>query len=94
MKVRYTPQAKSDLTKIFSHIAQDNPRAARAVIATIRQEITILSDNPRLGRPGRVSGTRELVGSPLPYVVAYRIAGDFVDILAVLHTARDWPLLL
>lgn len=94
MKVRYTPQAKSDLTEIFSHIAQDNPRAARVVIATIRQDIILLSENPRLGRPGRVSGTRELAGSNLPYVVAYRIAGDCVEILAVLHTARDWPLSL
>jgi addiction module RelE/StbE family toxin len=91
MKVRYTPQAKSDLTEIFSHIAEDNARAARGVIATIRQDITLLSDNPRLGRLGRVSGTRELVGSQFPYVVAYRATGDLVEILAVLHTARDWP---
>ncbi|MGE5141285.1 MAG: type II toxin-antitoxin system RelE/ParE family toxin, partial [Rudaea sp.] len=39
MKVRYTFQAKSDLAEIFSYIAQDNPTAARRVLAAIRRDI-------------------------------------------------------
>jgi len=81
-------------SEIFSHIAQDNPQAAHAVIASVRQDIAHLSDNPRLGRPGRVAGTRELVASEFPSITAYRIAGDCVKVLAVLDTARDWPLSL
>jgi len=54
MKVRYTPQARSDLEEIHSYIAQDNPVAARHVVAAIRRDITLLIDNPGLGRPGRV----------------------------------------
>lgn len=91
MRVRYTPQAKADLTEIFSYIAQDNPAATRRVVAAIRRDIMLVSENPGIGRPGRVVGTRELVVSPLPYIVAYREETGLIHVLAVLHTARDWP---
>ena len=94
MRVRYTPQAKSDLADIFSYIAQHNPEAARRVIAAIRRDIMLLTKNPGIGRPGRIDGTRELVISRLPYIAGYRAQTGFVDVLAVLHTARDWPMFL
>ncbi len=43
---------------------------------------------PNLGRPGEVSGTRELV-SP-PYVIVYRIADEFIEILHIWHGAQNW----
>lgn len=46
---------------------------------------------PESGRLGRVEGTRELVVDRTPYIAAYRIAGDTVRILRVLHGAREWP---
>lgn len=91
MRIRYTRQARSDLEEIHSYIAQDNPLAARKVVAAIRRDITLLIDNPGLGRPGRVAGTRELVVTRLPFIAAYRIHADVVEVLAVVHTARDWP---
>jgi len=50
-----------------------------------------LSDFPEIGRPGRVAGTRELVIQSTPYIVAYRLRGRSVRILALLHGARRWP---
>ncbi len=35
---------------------------------------------PYLGRPGRKPGTRELVLSPLPYIVVYQITGEVIHI--------------
>ena len=46
---------------------------------------------PLRGRPGRVNGTRELVISPLPYIVVYRIRENFIEIAKVLHGAQRWP---
>ena len=48
-------------------------------------------DFPYLGRAGRVTGTRELVMSRTPYIVAYRIHADVLEVLAVVHGARRWP---
>ena len=50
-----------------------------------------LAEHPRIGRPGRVADTRELVISGLPYILPYRVASDRVEIIRVLHSARSWP---
>lgn len=54
------------------------------------QTKALLVKNPNVGRLGRVSGTRELVVSRTPYIVVYRV-GARVEILAIIHGARDWP---
>jgi addiction module RelE/StbE family toxin len=66
MRVRYTRQAKADLEDIFTYVARDNPAAARRVITAIRRDVVLLTDNPGIGRRGRIDGTRELVISRLP----------------------------
>jgi len=49
-----------------------------------------LLDHPRLGRSGRMPGTRELVVHR-SYILIYELAGQQVRILRVLHGARQWP---
>jgi toxin ParE1/3/4 len=46
---------------------------------------------PALGRPGRVTGTRELVITRAPYIIPYRVQGDVVQISTILHSAQKWP---
>lgn len=92
MRLRWTPPARDHLAEIHDYIAQDNPAAARRVIGQVRKDADLLKDNPGMGRPGRVEGTRELVVSRLPYIIVYRTAApDEVHIAAVIHTARLWP---
>ncbi len=50
-----------------------------------------LSDFPNLGRPGRRRGTRELVVHGGPFIVAYKVRGDVIEILRVFHGSRRWP---
>ena len=50
-----------------------------------------LREFPALGRPGRVEGTRELIIAGTPYIVPYRVRGDTVEIITVLHSAQRWP---
>ena len=57
---------------------------AQAVIERIEQLATF----PDPGRPGEVTGTRELV-SP-PYVVVYRSSEEIIEILTIWHGAQDW----
>ena len=91
MRIRYTPQARADLNAIFSHVSQDNPRAASHLIARIRQAIAVLSTHPSRGRSGRVSGTRELIIGGYPYIAVYRFHRNALEVLAIIHTARRWP---
>jgi len=65
--------------------------SAARIITKIRNGLAGLTANPSLGRPGRVDGTRELVITHTPYIVAYRIHGNEIQVLAVIHAARLWP---
>lgn len=91
MKLRYTPRARLDLTEIHDYITQENPNAARRVISIIRKAAEVLTQNPLVGRAGRVAGTRELTVGRFPFVLAYLVDADEVQILSVIHTARMWP---
>jgi toxin ParE1/3/4 len=89
--VRYTRQALADLDEAREYVALDRPAAAQAIGQRIRQVISDLTRFPERGRPGRVAGTRELVIPGTPFLAAYRISSGHVDVLAILHGARQWP---
>ena len=91
MLIDWKDAAKADAAVFLSYIAQDNISAAYDVYEEIRQQVSILAHFPNLGRKGRVSGSRELVITGTPYIVAYRIKGETVHILRVLHGAQNWP---
>lgn len=88
-KVLSTPRANRDLVGIGLHIAQDSPRAADKVLAAIERKCKMLARSPRLGRLREelAPGMRSFpVGS---YVVFYRVMPGGVEIIRVLHGARD-----
>jgi toxin ParE1/3/4 len=68
-----------------------NPEAARELALAIHHAVRGLRENPGLGRSGRVEGTRELVVARTRYIVPYRVRGRVVELLAVMHDAREWP---
>ena len=90
MKVEWTHPALADLIEAQSYIAQENPIAAEKVAQRILEANEQLSDNPEIGRPGHVEGTREWVISQTPYLVVYRIRNDQVEILRVWHARQNW----
>lgn len=91
MTVTWLRAALADLDQIFDYLLERNPQAAQKVYEAIRYQVDTLAEHPQLGRIGRVRGTRELVITGLPYIVAYYIKGQEVRILTVLHTSRQWP---
>jgi toxin ParE1/3/4 len=97
MRVRWTDPAQTDFLEILGYIARDNPAAAERVGRRLLLALDALAVQPRLGRPGRIAGTRELVIPRLPYIAVYRIlesppAGTSqIELLRVLHGARRWP---
>ena len=91
MRLEWSPFAQADREAIFNYIEIDSPQAAAVVDDRIREQVERLIRFPESGRTGRVEGTRELVVNQTPYIVAYRILGNTVRILRVLHGARIWP---
>ena len=90
--IEWSLPAKDDLMTIAEYIAADDPVAALDVIDRIDSAVGRLADHPGSGRPGRIAKTRELVIPSLPYIIAYRLRENRVQILRVLlHTARRWP---
>ena len=92
MNILWSPEAIDDLTSLRAYIAEDNPAAAQEVALHILQNIEqLLPNNPQMGRPGRIPGTRELVIPKTPFVIPYRLQRNVIQILRVYHGARQWP---
>ncbi len=91
MNVVFSPQAREDLREIFLYIAEDSPATARLVLSRIKERVKELKDNPHIGRPGRVPGTRELVILKTPYLAPYQVVENVIQILRVYHGSRQWP---
>jgi len=91
MKIRWMPLAEQDLETAYEYVRQENEDAAKQLVARIFSSVGMLTRYPRSGREGRVKGTRKLVVARTPYLIAYRVHGDEIQILAVLHGAQRRP---
>jgi plasmid stabilization system protein ParE len=91
MQVRWLRTALRNLEDEAAYIAADDRAAARLVVGRVLQAVEQLAEQPSLGRPGRVPGTRELVVAGTRYLVPYRVRRDAVEILRIFHTSRRLP---
>jgi len=89
--LEWSEAARADLFAIVDYISDDNPDAAQRLKDEIEDKTSKLPDRPKLYRPGRVAGTREMVIRP-NYIVVYAETDRAVVILRVLHAAQRWPL--
>jgi len=86
----WTPEAIQDREEIYDYIEAGNLVATLAFDELFLEKAACLLDHPSLGRPGRVTGTRELVAHR-NYILVYDVAGDLVRVLRLLHAAKQWP---
>ena len=88
-KIVRTAAAKADLIAIWSYVAAESPRAADRLLDEIDKQIRRLADFPEIGarRPEIDSDARALVTGR--YLVLYRFKSDTVEIVRVVHGARD-----
>ena len=49
-----------------------------------------LKQFPNRGRVGQLADTRELIMTPLPYIIVYRVEPQAVHIFRVVHASQDW----
>ena len=85
----FTPRAARDLETIFEYIAEENPNAAFRLLDQFVGKCRLLAHSPEVGRL-REELAPSLRSFPVGnYIVFYRPAGDGVDIVRILHGARD-----
>ena len=89
---RWTRRALRHVDEIAAYYAREaDEDVAAHVLGHMRDAMNRLDDHPALGRVGRIDGTRELVVPHAPYIVAYRVRRSQIQIVAVIHVARQWP---
>jgi len=91
VRIVWTGPALGDLGHARTYIALDSPSAAARQIELVLAAVETLLRFPESGRPGRRAGTRELVVNGTPFIVAYRIRGELIELLRVLHGRQRWP---
>src|SRR5262249_42468078 len=100
MEVIWLPQAVDDLLGVHKYLKDFDPqmagwiayriRLAAALVAhRIRSAVADLGEATGIGRPGRATGTSEMVISGTSYIAAYRVKETRIEIIAVLDGGHN-----
>ena len=87
----WTGSAEADLQRNIERYAETDPLTAWRIYGEVIERAEALAEHPRMGRRGRITGTKELVLKGTPFILVYRVAKDQVEVLRVLHGAQAWP---
>jgi toxin ParE1/3/4 len=96
-RVTRRPQAVTDLVEAAMYIARDSPAAAERFLTGAEATFQRLAEMPGLGRPTQFpedefAGMRSWPIRNFPrFLVFYRETEDGIEIIRVLHGARDLP---
>ena len=87
--LRRTPTSRRDMLEIWLYIAERNLPAAGAQIRLIDEKLHFLSDNPHAG-PARLELRPRIRSFPVgSYMIFYRPMRGGIEVIRVLHGARD-----
>ena len=87
--IRLSPRAKADLVEIWSYIADDSVANADAFVDDLNETIQLLANQPGSGRRREELAPGILSFPFRRYVIFYRANPDAIEIVRVLHGARD-----
>ena len=89
MRLRRLPRAIRDVDDIWHWIAAEDLEAAERWVRRIVEATDRLTEFPKSGapRPELAPGARSIVIGR--YLVLYRVGPDSIDIMRVVHGARD-----
>lgn len=90
MNVHWTDTAQDHLDAIYAYIAQDSPEYALRMVDRLTRRSQQIANAPLSGRcvpEYDLDQIREVIESP--YRIIYHIKPDQIDVIAVLHGARN-----
>lgn len=88
-RFRLTEQAKADVRQIWAYVARDNPAAADRIVDVLFDRFGLIASQPLMGE------AREELGFGLRgfvvgnYLVIYRPGEQRIEVVRVVHAARD-----
>ena len=87
--LRRTGRARGDLADIFLYVAERDEVAAKRVLNEIERVCRLIASRPKMGRerPDLKPNIRSF--GVMSWIIFYRVDADFVEIVRVLHSARD-----
>lgn len=88
-QIRISPRETSDLTEIWSYIADDSVTNADAFIDKLYETIQVLASQSGSGRRREELAPGILSFPFARYIIFYRASRDEIEIVRVLHGARD-----
>ena len=95
MNVVYSTEARVDLVGIGAWIAQDNPRRAASFVDELRDACESLGDMPYAFPVLELYKLTDIRKRPYRrYIIFYRVQGERVEILHVIHSARNHEAIL
>lgn len=91
VQLEFAEWARKDLLEIARYIARDNPRRARSFVNELRQQCTLLVEQPGLGvaRPDLAEDLRQLTYER--YFIFFSETDSGILVERVLHSARNLP---
>jgi toxin ParE1/3/4 len=90
MRLVFSPRARADLYDIWLWIAeQSGPDRADAVYDSLVQRCNLLAERPLAGRAAPEFGEDLRCFTFRPYIVVYRPRGKAVEVIRIVHGARD-----
>jgi plasmid stabilization system protein ParE len=85
-RVILAPRARRWLHAELAYLADIHPSAVRRLRERIGTARRLLSEHPRIGRPGTTTATRRLVVTP--YVLTYREKGSDIEVTDIRHSRQ------
>ena len=89
MKLEYSSRALAQLASVHEYLSARSPGSARKVTASIRSTIKRLLELPLLGKITDEADIHVLIEPEYRYRVFYRISGEKVSVIRILHGSRD-----
>ena len=94
-RIRIRPQAERDLDDLVAYIARDNRDAAFRFLDAARRTFEQLAATPDLGilwnfaHPSLADVRAWRIGRFRNYLIFYRALEDAIEVIRILHGARD-----
>ncbi len=91
MKLAVTAQARQDLLEIEEYIGKDNAKEAAVFVQRLTERFAELMESPGIGRKRDYLAEGMRSSRVGDYLIFYRVQGEKLVVIHVLHGARDLP---